>query len=84
MSKVDHHFRQKNGKGIPSKRNQKVINIVILVYDNTDFKVKASRRERRKLSYSQEKNPPRGNCSSKHLCTKHKGTKVHKKKHYYR
>lgn len=42
--------------------------------DKIDFKLNFVRRDQK------EKNPLRGHYNSKHLCTKHKGTKTHKRK----
>lgn len=78
MSKVDYHFRQKMRKGILSKRNQEVIKYSY--FSICQYRLQSESKQKRKA----ETLIPAGKIHQEEtailqLCTRHKGTNVHKR-----
>lgn len=66
-------------KGIPSKWTQEANSCSHFnIWQNT-LQTKTIQKRQQRILYTYKKNPAKVHCNFKHLCTKHKGTQVHKR-----
>ena len=69
------------GKIFKSSGPKKQAVVAILISNGIDFKLKSIKRDKKRTFYTAlRKNTSRGNLNTEHLCPKHKGTIINKRK----